>query len=136
MGLRCVCCKQLLKLNFARTSAGGIVVLPLTTETVMSTRQYGCPSFDSLKTAPLKLLQDKGYGNDTINNYRRKLNQLERHMMAHDIVTYDPSVGQRFIDDYLSMHALSQGNRDYCVGHQYQIQRKTDSSRCLKATRH
>ena len=100
----------------------------------MRTTQYGCPSFDSLKKGLLKLLQDKAYGHDTINNYRRKLNQLERHMMANDIVTYDPSVGQRFIDDYCSTHGLSKGNRqclntvihrldDYCVG-QYQIQRK------------
>ena len=75
----------------------------------MSTRQYGCQSFASLKKGLLKLLQDKAYGNDTINNYRRKLNQLERYMIANDIVTYDPSVGQRFIDDYLLTHALSKG---------------------------
>lgn len=102
----------------------------------MSTRQYGCQSFDSLKKGLLKLLQDKAYGNDTINNYRRKLNQLGRYMIANDIVTYDPSVGQRFIDDYLSTHALSKGNRqyintvihrldDYCVD-KYQIQRKPE----------
>ena len=102
----------------------------------MSTRQYGCQSFDSLKKGLLRLLQDKTYANDTIINYRRKLNQLERHMVANDIVTYDPSVGQRFIDDYLSTHALSKGNRqyintvihrldDYCVG-KYRIQRKTE----------
>jgi site-specific recombinase XerD len=70
----------------------------------MSTRQYGSQSFDSLKKGLLKLLQDKAYGNDTIDNYRRKLNQLERHMIANDIVTYAPSVSQRFIDDYLSTH--------------------------------
>ena len=102
----------------------------------MSTRQYECQSFNSLKKGLLKLLQDKSYGNDTINNYHRKLNQLERHMIANDIVTYDPSVGQRFIDDYLSTHALSKGSRqyintvihrldDYCVN-RYQIQRKTE----------
>jgi site-specific recombinase XerD len=102
----------------------------------MSTRQYGYQSFDSLKKGLLKLLQDKAYGNDTINNYRRKLNQLERHMIANDIITYAPSVGKRFIDDYLSTHALSKGNRqfintvihrldDYCVD-KYQIQRKPE----------
>lgn len=79
----------------------------------MSTRQYGYRSFNSLKKGLLKLLQDKAYGNDTINNYRRKLNQLERYMIANDIATYDPSVGQRFINDYLSTHALSKGNRQY-----------------------
>ncbi|WP_227764564.1 site-specific integrase [Zhaonella formicivorans] len=102
----------------------------------MSTRQYGCQSFDSLKKGLLKLLQDKAYRNDTINNYRRKLNQLERYMIENDIVTYDPSVGQRFIDNYFSTHVLSKGNRqyintvihrldDYCVG-EYQIQRKQE----------
>ena len=102
----------------------------------MSTRQYGCQSFDSLKKGLLKLLQDKAYGNDTINNYRRKLSQLERYMIANDIVTYGPSVGQRFLDDYLSTHALSKVNRqyistvirrldDYCVD-KYQIQRKLE----------
>src|SRR5659263_6995 len=102
----------------------------------MSTRQYGYQSFDSLKKGILKLLQDKAYGKDTINNYRRKLNQLERHMIANDIVIYDPSVGQKFIDDYLSTHALSKGYRqyintvihridDYCVD-KYQIQRKPE----------
>jgi site-specific recombinase XerD len=89
-----------------------------------------------LKKGLLKLLQDKAYGNDTINNYRRKLNQLERYMIANGIITYDPSVGQRFIDHYLSTHVLSKGNRqyintvihrldDYCVD-KYQIQRKTE----------
>jgi len=102
----------------------------------MNTRQYECQSFDSLKKGLLKLLQGKAYRNDTINNYRRKLNQLERHMIANDIVTYDPSVGQKFIDDYLSTHVLSKGNRqyintvihrldDYCVD-KYQIQRKPE----------
>lgn len=102
----------------------------------MSTRPYGLHSFDSLKKGLLELLQDKAYGNDTINNYRRKLNQLERHMIANDIVTYDPSVGQGFIDDYLSTHVPSKGNRqyintvihrldDYYVG-KYQIQRKSE----------
>ncbi len=102
----------------------------------MSTRQHGCQSFDSLKKGLLKLLQSKAYGNDTINNYQRKLNQLERHMIANDIVTYDPSVGQRFIDDYLSTHAFSKSSRqyintvihrldDYCLG-KYQIQHKTE----------
>ncbi len=79
----------------------------------MSTRQYGYLSFDSVKKGLLKLLQDKAYGNDTINNYRRKLNQLERYMTTNDIVTYDPSVGQRFIDDYVSTHALSKGSQQY-----------------------
>lgn len=45
----------------------------------MSARQYGSQSFDSLKKGLLKLLQDKSYGKDTINNYHRKLNQLERY---------------------------------------------------------
>ena len=79
----------------------------------MSTRQYGYLSFDSVKKGLLKLLQDKAYGNDTINNYRRKLNQLERYMTTNDIVTYDPSVGQRFIDDYVSTHVLSKGSQQY-----------------------
>lgn len=79
----------------------------------MCTRQYGYQSFDSLKKGLLKLLQDKTYGNDTLNNYQRKLNQLERYMIAKNIVTYDPSVGQRFIDDYLSTHALSKSSRQY-----------------------
>ncbi|WP_197723882.1 tyrosine-type recombinase/integrase [Methylomusa anaerophila] len=89
-----------------------------------------------MKKGLLKLLHGKAYGNDTINNYHRKLNQLERYMIANDIVTYDPSVGQKFIDDYLSTHALSKGNRqymntvihrldDYCVD-KYQIQRKPE----------
>ena len=102
----------------------------------MSTIQHECQSFDSLKKGLLKLLQDKFYRNDTINNYRRTLNQIERYMIENDIVTYDPSVGQRFIDDYLSTHALSKGNRqyintvihrldDYCVD-KYQIQRKLE----------
>lgn len=102
----------------------------------MSTRQYGYQSFDSLRKGLLKLLQDKSYRNDTLNNYRRKLNQLERYMVANDIVAYNRSVGQRFIDDYLSKHALSKGNRqynktvinrldDYCVG-KYQIQQKPE----------
>ena len=102
----------------------------------MSTRQYGYQSFDSLKKGLLELLQDKAYRNDTINNYRRKMNQLERYMIANDIAAYKPSVGQRFIDDYLSTHVLSKGNQqyintvihrldDYCVG-KYQIQRKTE----------
>ena len=75
----------------------------------MSTRQYGYQSFDSLKKGLLELLQDKAYRNDTINNYRRKMNQLERYMIANDIAAYKPSVGQRFIDDYLSTHVLSKG---------------------------
>ena len=54
----------------------------------MSTKQYGYQSFDSLKKGLLKLLQDKAYGNDTINNYRRKLNQLERHMIVNDIARH------------------------------------------------
>ncbi len=98
--------------------------------------KYGCQSFDSLKKGLLKQLQDKAYRNHTINNYRRKLNQLERYMIANDIVTYDPFVGQRFIDDYLSTHVLSKGSRqcistvihrldDYCVD-KYQIQRKPE----------
>ena len=102
----------------------------------MSARQYGSQSFDSLKKGLLKLLQDKSYGKDTINNYHRKLNQLERYMIANHIVTYDPSVGQKFIDDYLATHALGKGSRqymntvirrldDYCVD-KYQIQRKTE----------
>jgi site-specific recombinase XerD len=102
----------------------------------MKTRQYESPLFNSLKKGLLKLLQDKSYGNDTINNYRRKLNQLERHMIANDIVTYDPSVGQKFIDDYLSTHALSKAHQqymktvirrldDYCID-DYQIQRELE----------
>lgn len=102
----------------------------------MSTRQYGHKSFDSLKKGLLKLLQDKTYGNDTINNYHRKLKQLERYMIANDVVTYDPTVGQKFIDDYLSTHVLSKSSRqyintviyclnDYCNG-KYQIQHKTE----------
>ena len=67
----------------------------------MSTKQYECQSFDSLKKGLLELLQVKAYGNDTIHNYRRKLNQLERYMIANGIATYDPFVGQRFIYDYL-----------------------------------
>lgn len=100
----------------------------------MNTRQYGYQSFDSLKKGLLKLLQDKAYGNNTINNYHRKLNQLERHMITNDIVAYDSSVGQKFIADYLLTHALSKSSRqciytvihrldDYCVG-KYQIQQK------------
>lgn len=102
----------------------------------MSTKQYECQSFDSLKKGLLELLQVKDYGNDTIHNYRRKLNQLERYMIANGIATYDPFVGQRFIYDYLSTHALSKGSRqyintvihrldDYCVN-KYQIQRKPE----------
>lgn len=102
----------------------------------MSTKQYEYPSFDSLRKGLLKLLQDKTYGNDTLNNYNRKLNQLERYMTANDVVTYDPTVGQKFIDDYLSTHALSKSSRqyintvihrldDYCNG-KYQIQHKTE----------
>lgn len=79
----------------------------------MSTRQYGYQSFDSLKKGLLELLQDKAYRNDTINNYRRKMNQLERYMIANDIAAYKPSVGQRFIDDYLSTHVLSKGNQQH-----------------------
>jgi hypothetical protein len=41
----------------------------------MSTIQYEYQAFDLLKKGLLKLLQDKAYGNDTIDNYRRKLNQ-------------------------------------------------------------
>jgi len=67
--------------------------------------------FDSLKKGLLKLLQDKAYGNYTINNYCRKQNQLERHMIANGIATYNPTVGQRFIDDYLSTHVLSKESR-------------------------
>ena len=67
----------------------------------MSSRQCGFQPFDSLKNGLLKLLQDKAYGNDTINNYRRKLNQIGRHIIANGIINYDPSVGQRFIDNYL-----------------------------------
>ncbi|MGV8120681.1 MAG: tyrosine-type recombinase/integrase [Candidatus Xenobiia bacterium LiM19] len=102
----------------------------------MTTRQYGCQPFYSLKRGLLKLLQDKAYGNYTINNYHRKLNQLERYMIANDIVTYNPSVGKKFIDNYLSMHTLSKGSQqylntviyrldDYCDG-KYQIQRNTE----------
>lgn len=102
----------------------------------MSAKQYGSQSFDSLKKGLLKLLQDKSYGNDTINNYHRKLNQLERYMIANHIVTYDPSVGEKFVDDYLATHVLGKGSRqymntvirrldDYCVD-KYQIQRKTE----------
>jgi len=102
----------------------------------MNTTQYGYQSFDTLKEGLLKLLQDKTYRNDTINNYRRKLNQLERYMIVNDIVTYGPSVGQRFIVDYFSTHAYSKGNRqytntvihrldDYCAD-KYQIQRKPE----------
>ncbi len=102
----------------------------------MNTGQYECQSFDSLKKGLLKLLLDKAYRNDTINNYRRKLNQLERHMIVNEIATYDPYVGQRFIDDYISKHVLNKGSRqyintvihrldDYCI-EKYQIQRKTE----------
>ena len=104
----------------------------------MSTRQYACQSIDSMKEGLLKLLQDKSYGNNTINNYRRKLNQLERYMVANDIVIYDPSVGQKFIDDYVSTHTLSTGSQqfintvidrfdDYCID-TYQIQQKPDAT--------
>jgi len=102
----------------------------------MITRQYGCQPFDSLKKGLLKLLKDKAYGNYTVNNYHRKLNQLERYMIANEIVTYNPSVGKKFIDNYLSMHTLSKGSQqylntvihrldDYCDG-KYQIQRNTE----------
>lgn len=102
----------------------------------MSTGQCGYQSFDSMKNGLLKLLHDKAYGSNTINNYQRKLNQLERHIIANDIVTYDPSVGQKFINDYLSTHALSKGSRqyvntvicrldDYCAG-EYRVQRKKE----------
>lgn len=101
----------------------------------MNANQSGCQSFASLKKGLLKLLEDKVYGNGAINNYRRKLNQLGQHMIANDIVTYNSSVGQRFIDDYLSTHAISERSQrfihtvirrinEYCVD-RYQIQRKT-----------
>ena len=102
----------------------------------MGARQYASQSFETLKKGLLKLLQDKSYGKDTINNYHRKLNQLERYMIANHIVTYCPSVGQEFIDDYLATHARGRGSRqymntvirrldDYCVD-KYQIQRKPE----------
>ncbi len=104
----------------------------------MSKNQYVCPPFDLLKNGLLKLLQEKNYANDTINNYRRKLNQLEKYMIVSGIASYDPSVGQRFIDNYPSTHVLSKGNRqyiktvvrrldDYCVD-KYQIQRNPEST--------
>ena len=37
----------------------------------MITVQHTCHPFDSLKNGLLKLLQDKNYGDNTINNYRR-----------------------------------------------------------------
>jgi len=102
----------------------------------VSTGQSGYQSFDSIKNGLLKLLHDKAYRSVTINNYQRKLNQLERYIIANDIVTYDPSVGQNFIIDYLSTHALSKGSRqfvniiicrldDYCAG-EYQVQHKKE----------
>lgn len=77
----------------------------------MPTPEDGCPSFDSLEQGLLRLLQEKAYGKDTLNNYHRKLNQLGRYMVANDIVTYDPFVGQRFIDDYCSTRGLGAGTR-------------------------
>ena len=38
--------------------------------------------------------------------YRRKLNQIERYMTANGVAAYDSSVGQGFIDDYLTTHTL------------------------------
>jgi len=104
----------------------------------MTTPEDGCPSFDSLEQGLLRLLQGKAYGKGTVNNYHRKLRQLERYMVAHDIVTYDPFVGQRFIDDYCSTRGLAAATRqgfqtvlrrlnDFYVG-QYHRQRKPDLS--------
>lgn len=102
----------------------------------MITVQHTCHPFDSLKNGLLKLLQDKNYGDNTINNYRRNLNKLERYMITNDIVNYNSYVGQRFIDDYFSTHLLNKGSQqhintfihrldDYCIG-KYQIQRKQE----------
>lgn len=102
----------------------------------MPTPEDGCPSFDSLEQGLLRLLQEKAYGKNTLNNYHRKLKQLGRYMMAHDIVTYDPFVGQRFIDDYCSTRGLAAATReglqtvlhrldDFYAG-QYHRQRKPD----------
>lgn len=104
----------------------------------MSIRQYECLSFEPLKKGLILLLQDKGYRHNTMNNYRRKLNYLERYMIANDIHYYEPTVGQRFIDDYITWHEISKANRqfihtvirrldDFCVD-KYQIQRKTEQT--------
>ncbi len=69
--------------------------------------------FCELKGGLLQLLQDKSYGKNTINNYRRKLNQLERYMTANGVADYEPFVGRGFIDDYLTTHTLGRGNRQF-----------------------
>jgi len=101
----------------------------------MNTGQCERLSIASLREGLLKRLQDKCYGTDTINNYRRKLNQIERYMTANGVAAYDSSVGQGFIDDYLTTHTLGKSGvrfintvnhrlDDYCVD-KYHIQRKT-----------
>ena len=102
----------------------------------MSTEKIRSQSFDSLKKDLLNLLQDKSYGDDTLNNYRRKLNQLERYMTASEIDSYEPSVDRQFINDYLATHTLSKSGRQFLhtvirrldefrIG-DYRIQRKAD----------
>lgn len=77
----------------------------------MPTPEDESPSFDSLGQGLLRLLQEKAYGKGTLNNYHRKLRQLGRYMVAHDIVTYDPFVGQRFMDDYCSTRGRAAATR-------------------------
>lgn len=101
----------------------------------MSSKTFAHQPFDSLQTGLLQLLQEKAYGKDTINNYRRKLNHLGQYMSANEISDYTLSVGQGFINDYLATHMLNKDHQrfihtiirrldDYCMGN-YLLQSKT-----------
>jgi len=102
----------------------------------MDTRKPQGQPIASLKNGLLNLLQDKLYGKDTVNNYRRKLNQLEQFMISNRIIGYESSVGQIFFDVYLSKHSLGKSGQqflrtvirrldDFASGI-YRLQRKTD----------
>lgn len=109
----------------------------------MREQENRCQAFGLLKQEFLALFEKMLYKKTSINNYRRKLNQLERYMISNNIVNYNSTVGQNFIVEYFSTHVLTKDSQryiktfirrldEYCIG-KYRIQQKCNTPSLQKS---
>lgn len=88
----------------------------------------------------LEQLRLKSYGEDTLNNYHRIFKKLILYMYKNKISSYSSKIGDSFIEDYVSTHAIGDSFRnriktvigrlsDYSDGKKYSLQRKKTPSK-------
>lgn len=95
-------------------------------------------SVEQLTDGLLEELQLKGYGKETLNNYRRIFKNLTLYMQLIEVSKYSSKIGKAFVEDYISTHEISAPFQktistvigrlsDHCEGREYSPQRQKPS---------